>query len=116
MADVPATRAFNLGIRFLLELGMLAAISYWGFTAGRTTVVDAVLGVGAPLVAAALWGVLAAPKSERRLQGLALVVVQVSLLSLGGVALIAAGRAGLGAFFIAVVLVNAAMLGLEPEG
>lgn len=103
-------QASNLGFRFLLELGMLAALAYWGFTTGHSGVAHVVLGVGAPLVVAVLWGVFAAPQSGRRLNGAALVAVQVGLLLLGAVALIAAGRGGLGVVFAAAVLVNAALL------
>jgi len=40
----------NNGLRFLLELAVLAALAYWGF-AEFDGVVQWVLGLGAPLVA-----------------------------------------------------------------
>jgi hypothetical protein len=51
----------NLVLRFLLELTALGALAYWGFHEfdGAAAIV---LGLGAPLVAAAVWGLFVAPK------------------------------------------------------
>ena len=55
--------AAALAIRFGLELCALAALGWWGFSVGDG-LVSYVVGLGAPLAAAALWGVLAAPKGR----------------------------------------------------
>ena len=52
---------------FLVELGMLAALAYTGFHSSRAALVNFVLGIGFPLLAATLWGVFAAPRSVYRL-------------------------------------------------
>src|SRR5689334_23481657 len=57
--------AANLGLRFLLELCMLAALGYWGFQAGDGPVLKIVLGLGAPLLAAVVWGLFIAPRAIR---------------------------------------------------
>jgi hypothetical protein len=103
-------RALNLAVRFLLELAALAALAYWGFHTGESLVTDVLLGVGAPVVAAVVWGTFAAPRSERRLSGGALVAVQLAVLGAGAVALAAAGRTVLAAIFAVVIVVNAALL------
>jgi uncharacterized protein DUF2568 len=100
----------NLALRFALELAALAALAYWGVHVGESPLADVALGVGAPLVAATVWGVWAAPRSERRLSGWRLTAVQLAVLGAGAAALIAAGRPILGAIFAVVVVLNALAL------
>jgi hypothetical protein len=115
MADTDARAprpllAANLALRFALELAMLAALAYWGFHTGHSLIADLVLGLGAPLLAAAVWGVYAAPRSARRLQGGALLAVQSAVFAAAAVALAAAGRADLAIAFALVVAVNTVLL------
>ena len=49
-------RSGNLAVRLLCELGLLVALAVWGFHAGSGLAADLVLGLGAPLLAAAVWG------------------------------------------------------------
>jgi hypothetical protein len=51
----------NLALRFLLELCALATLCYWGFKTGTGPISKVVLGIGAPLAAAVLWGTFVAP-------------------------------------------------------
>lgn len=46
----------NLLLRFLLELGMLAALGYWGWTQ-HDGILRVLLAVGLPVSAATLWGI-----------------------------------------------------------
>ena len=46
----------NLALAFFLELCALAALGYWGFVTGEGLPARIGLGVGAPLLAAVLWG------------------------------------------------------------
>jgi hypothetical protein len=46
----------NLALRILLELCALGALGYWGVNAGGGLMSKIGLGVGAPLVAAVVWG------------------------------------------------------------
>jgi uncharacterized protein DUF2568 len=50
----PVTMA-NATLIFALEIGMLAALCAWGFTAGSNAATKILLGIGAPVVAGALW-------------------------------------------------------------
>lgn len=102
----------NLALRFVLELAMLAALAAWGVHTGRSTAADLALGIGAPAVAAILWGRYAAPRSAARLRGVALRVLQLFLLGLGAAALIAAGWVLLGVIFALAIAVNALLLEL----
>lgn len=105
-----AAQAANLALRFLLELAALAALGYWGFHTGHSALANVALGLGAPLIAAVVWGVFAAPRSDRRLHGPALVAVQLAVLGAGVVALAGAGRPVLAAVFAALVVLNAVLL------
>jgi hypothetical protein len=58
-----AVEAAALAVRFGLELCALAALGWWAFSVGDG-LVSYVLGVAAPLGAAVVWGVLAAPKGR----------------------------------------------------
>jgi hypothetical protein len=60
---VSGLRGVTLAVRFLCELAMLAALAYWGFTVGDG-IGAWVLGVGAPLLAAVVWGAWVAPKAR----------------------------------------------------
>lgn len=46
----------NLLLRFVLELFALGALGYWGLKTGSGIITKVVLGVGAPLAAAVVWG------------------------------------------------------------
>jgi Protein of unknown function (DUF2568) len=54
---VSGLRGVTLTLRFLCELAMLATLAYWGFTVGDG-VGAWVLGVGAPLLAAVVVGIM----------------------------------------------------------
>ena len=41
----------NAALAFFLELGVLAALGYWGFQTGKGTIARIGLGIGAPAVA-----------------------------------------------------------------
>ena len=56
-------RSANLVLRFLLELSALTATAYWGF-ASASGVTRWVLGLGAPLLVAVVWGLFVSPKAK----------------------------------------------------
>lgn len=100
----------NLALAFVLELCMLAALCYWGFVAGHGLPQKLVLGVGAPLVVAVIWGLFAAPRATWPLPGAALFALKALLFGSAAVALWAAGRPALAIVFIAAVALNAALM------
>jgi hypothetical protein len=83
-------RGAALGVRFLLELGMLVALSNWGFEAS-SDVLAFVLGIGLPVVAMAAWGMFVSPKARVRLPELPRQGVAMAMFALGAVALAASG-------------------------
>ena len=99
-------KGINAGLAFLLELGVLAALGYWGFTVGPNTLVKFVLGLGAPALAIVVWAIFGAPKSSTQLQGVAYLVLQAVFFGGAALALIVAGQRGLGIAFALVALAN----------
>jgi uncharacterized protein DUF2568 len=106
---VPSTKAANLALKFLLELGAIAAFAYWGANAADG-VLSVLLAILAPAVVILAWGVFAAPKSERRLPAVARVPFELFVFTAAVVALLAAGSAVGAALFGALVVVNAALM------
>ena len=98
-------RSDNLAVRFLCELGLLAALAVWGFHTGTGVAAKVALGLGAPLLAAVSWGLWVAPASRRRLTDPTRLVVEVVLFA-GGVAALAAGYPLVAVGFAVVVAVN----------
>lgn len=103
-------KAINLGIAFLLELAMLAALAVWGFQVSDNLPLRIVVGVGAPLLAAVLWGIFMAPLSKRRLTGAAYLVLKFVLFGLAAIALAAAGHGTLAVVFAVVAVINQVLL------
>lgn len=102
-------RAANLALKFLLELAAFAAFAYWGAETG-TGAMSILLAVAAPAAAIALWAVLAAPKSARRLPLAARVPFELAIFALAALSLFAAGSAAPAAIFATAVVVNAVLL------
>ena len=104
-------RTANLGLRFLLELALLGALAVWGFSLDSTWL-SVVAGIGAPVIAAGVWGLWIAPKSERRLTDPSRLALELLLFAAAAVALAAAGRTALAAAFVALVLVQEVLMQL----
>jgi hypothetical protein len=101
-----ALKSTNLGLAFLLELAVLAALIYWGFATGSNIFIKIVLGIGVPLVAIIVWAVFGAPRSARRLQGNWYWLLRVVFDAVGVVALYIAGQHLLALIFALLVLLN----------
>lgn len=96
----------NLALSFLLELAMLAAFGYWGFTTGDGLPAQILLGIGAPLLAAIVWGIFMAPRASRRLRGPYHLVLEMIIFGLAFIALYLAGQPALTAIFIIIYAIN----------
>jgi hypothetical protein len=103
-------KAVNLGITFLLELCMLAALAYWGFRASNSLPVRLLLGLGAPLLAILIWALFMAPKASRRLTGLPYLLLKIVLFGAAALALAAAGQPTLAIIFVIVTVINQILL------
>ena len=106
-----ALKGINLGVRFLLELCMLAAVGYWGFKTHSSWPMKILFGIGLPVLLAVIWGYFMAPRSMHRLSGIPFTVMDFILLGSGAVALYASGQPTL-AWVYAIVLVISEILRL----
>lgn len=107
---VTATKQANLALAFLLELGVLAALGYWGFQTGHGTAVHIGLGIGAPLIAIGVWAVYGAPRSARRLRGFRLLMLRVIFFGSGAIALWAANQPTFAVLFAIVSVINLTLI------
>jgi Protein of unknown function (DUF2568) len=106
----------NDGLRFVLELGALAALGYWGFTEFDGAA-QWLFGLGAPLIAAGVWGTFVAPKASRPTVDPVRLLFEVAVFGSGVAALLAAGSTALALVFAALVVVHLGLtfaLGQRP--
>jgi hypothetical protein len=96
----------NLLIRFLLEICALGALGYWGFRVGDGATAKIGLGIGAPMLAAVVWGIFVAPKAALPVPGWLHLLLEFSVLGSAAVALYAVGRTSLAVVFMLIVVIN----------
>lgn len=102
-------RMANLALAFVLEMAALASLAAWGVQAGGTTIARVALAVGAPLAAAVLWGLFAAPRAVYEVAA-ARVAVKVLVFGAAALALYASGRPTLAVAYAVLVVLNSAVL------
>ena len=100
----------NLAIRFVVEMLGVAFVAYWGFSASDDTLTGAILGVGAVVVFAVIWGAFLAPKADRGLGRAQKNVIGTIVLLVAAGALALAGQPVIALVYAAVVVVNAVIL------
>lgn len=100
----------NLVLRFLLELYALAALGYWGLKTGASLIAKIGLGLGAPLLAAILWGIFVAPRAPIPTPGLLRLILELVVFGSAAAALYAAGRPTLAWALVLVFVANRALM------
>lgn len=103
-------RTINLGVAFLLELAVLLAVGYWGFSLTHGAAVRLLTALGGPLLMAILWGVFAAPKASAPLNGVAGVAFRIMWFGVGALAFWFAGTPLAALVLAALYAANALML------
>lgn len=99
-------KTLNLLVRFLLELCILLIFGYGGFKTGNQELSKALLGIGAPVIFATIWGTLLAPKSALRLSQPWLLLLEVIIFGLTILALYSPGKTSLAAIFGLIYVIN----------
>jgi len=100
----------NLLLRFLLELCALGALGYWGFKTGSATLTKVVLGVGAPLVAAVVWGTFLSPRAPIQLHWGVVLMLQGLVFASAAAGLVSTGHRSLALVFVVIVVINAILM------
>lgn len=104
--------AWQLALRFVLELSALIAVGAWarGLTEG---VVGILAMIGAPLVLAALWGTFAVKGDPSRsgaapvpVPGWVRLILELFVFGSGAASLLVVGRYELASLFVAALLVH----------
>jgi hypothetical protein len=88
---------------------MLAALGYWGFKTGDSAATQWLLGIGAPALAAVVWGAFIAPKATVKVPPAAWIGLQVIVFGAAAIALAAAAPSLAVPFAGAVILDGAAL-------
>ena len=101
-------RAANLGLRFLLELGPLAAVGYWGWEAGDG-LLGWVLAIGAIAAVIAVWALFVSPKHTVEASKQVSFAIELAVWLAAGAALYATGHAALGLAFAALSIASGAL-------
>lgn len=107
---IAGAKLLNLLVRFLLELGILAAVGYWGFTTAPSWWGKVAFGLGAPLLLAVAWGLFGSPKAPYPLAGMWLLLFELLFFGTAPAALFAVGKPTLAWSFVIGYLVNKALL------
>ncbi len=98
----------NLGLRFLLELGALAAVGYWGWTSadGLLKPVLALAAVGAVIL---VWALFISPKPAIDASAPLRLALELAVWLAAGAALWAAGHGSLALAFVVVAIASGAL-------
>ena len=89
---------------------MLAALGYWGLQTGATPGMKFLLGLGAPLLAALVWGGFVAPKARRRLEDPSRLLVELVIFGLAIGSLFVVAKTELALIFTVLVMTNLVLM------
>jgi Protein of unknown function (DUF2568) len=105
----------NLALTFFLELGVLAALSYWGLQTGPGTIPSIARGIGAPVLAVVVWWLFGAPQAKWHLNGIYRLLLEVIFFGSAAVALFAVGQHVLGVAFALTFVLNTLLASLLEQ-
>jgi predicted lysophospholipase L1 biosynthesis ABC-type transport system permease subunit len=112
---VPAIASANLVARFLCELAALAALAVWGAQASDDPAVKVLLGVTAPLLLAAVWGMWVAPRSARRAPDPLRAGIEVLVFGAAVAGLVDAGHTAFAVALAVLAAITGALVRVWPE-
>lgn len=105
----PVHHQLNLVLRFVLELCALAALFYWGLRTGDG-LPGVVLGLGAVVVAAVVWGLFASPRARVPLPLAGRLAVELVFFGSAAWGLVVVGLPLLGGSLLGLAVVNRALI------
>ena len=107
--------AANLALRFLLELGALAAVAYWGATMSSAHILRVALAIAAPATVALIWGIFISPKARIPTGLYGRAILGFVVFSVAALALHARGHTQLAAAYWGLALVSSVLLLAWPQ-
>jgi hypothetical protein len=105
----------NEGLAFLIELLALAAFAWWGAETGGGLLLRLLLGIGAPLVAAVLWGLFASPKARIKRSLPEVIAVKALILLAAMICVDVTGHRTLAIVFGVVAAANTVIATLDRD-
>ena len=109
-------KAIALGVRFLLELCILASIAAWAALLPASVIERVGVGAGACLVAAVGWGLLLSPKRRYDLPLAVRLVLEAVYFLAAAAALVDIGRPELGLALAGAAVVDRIALAVFNRG
>jgi hypothetical protein len=103
-------KSLNIGVRFLLELCLVASMFYVGFHIPTSAIWRWVAAIGFSVLTVAVWGYFIAPKAEHLLDQPYRLVVELVLFGLAVVGLGLVGQLRLALVFASIVALNEILL------
>ena len=100
-----ALKSANLALRFVLELGALVAVGYWGWKTGDG-VMRWVLPIAGVLAVVAVWILFVSPDPRIELARPVRLIIEFAVWAAAGAALYATGRPGLAIAVMVVAVVS----------
>lgn len=108
-------KALNLGLRFILELCLLAAMGYVGYKIPTALPVKLLLAIGLPAVTATIWAFFIAPKAPHLLTMPYRLLLELLLFGVACGLLAYYHQLQLALIFAAFILVNEILLFLWKQ-
>ena len=102
-------RALNLGLRFVLELGAIAALAWGGFSVASARWQQFTLAIVLPAAGAALWGLFVSPKAKVAANWLVRMAVEVAVFGAGAALLYLSAKHGLAIAFLVTAAISRAV-------
>ncbi|ROO86408.1 uncharacterized protein DUF2568 [Actinocorallia herbida] len=99
----------NEALAFVLEIAALVALGWWGFTRDGGFALRALLGVGAPLAGAVIWGLFAAPRATFKIPAAGVLAVKAVFFLAAALAADAVWNPTTAAVFAVIVVANIAV-------
>ncbi len=97
-------------LRFLLEIASIGIIIYWGFKLEASLWVKFAVGLVLPAILIFIWSTLAAPLAPNRLEGLARLGVELTVLLIPSIALFSMNYRNVSFVWGLIVVINALLL------
>jgi hypothetical protein len=105
----------NEALAFLVELLALAVLAWWGAETGSGLFVHLLLGIGAPLAAAVVWGLFASPKARVKLPPAGILAIKGLVFGVALICLDLLGHRTLAIAFGVIAAANTVIAALDRD-